>query len=671
MNIQSIILHFDVAGFRVITTLVSVLWQSSILLLAAGTLSYALRNRSAAVRHAVWTAAVLAVPLLPLLSLHSDRWSPAPEITVIPAYTPQTAHTPAPELPAPAEISPPEAGISVPLPSAPVSAPQSYPWAVGLAGYLLTVSLLLLWTLAARLRIRRWILGGTPVMNERTLGTFAKSGKRIGLSGEILLMEHPDVPAPLVCRVFRPVVVLPSGFADGLVDSELRAVALHELSHIKRRDTLVFALIAFVRAVFFFQPLLWIAARRVSYLAEIACDSEALKHESNPAAYAGLLTRVAAGLPARALSTEMAAGILFSRSAFFRRVGEILSGRYRTTPTMSTSAVAGITCVGMCILLAASAMPLGEKAREAVHLAPVRLSAELRPALTPGAASFPMHTLLDSIHRNVTKVSYTPDASPVSADSAGPVGFDYARAIEQARLGDSLLRTARGKMQIGTGNAARPVSYVYDHASRRLLVTVEYPNTDSPFRTRFLYDGKKTTTLSFNRSGTGDVSVAAFINPQFKLGDSSYNPFLFEYFFYGKSISEILSTRTIQLSGAPVGNLTYSRTVKMGNLDTDVFTVVSGGVELFALYLARQYLYRPVKMTLNDLDGNEVYTATCEYKATGNGMFFPDRAHEKMAGLSGNDIDFVIEETEMNIPLSEDDFDLGIPEGVKIADFRR
>ncbi len=361
MNTELALLQLDASGYRVLAVLLSVLWQSSILLLAAGALSYALRNRSAAVRHAVWTAAVLVIPLLPVLSLHSDRWSPAPEIAVIPAYAPEAAHTPAPQATAPTKSVSLESGADVLLPSAPVPTPQRYPWALGMTGYLLTVSLLLLWTLAARLRIRRWILDGAPVMDERTLGTFAKSGERIGLSGEILLMEHPGVPAPLVCRVLRPVVTLPAGFTVSLSDAELRAVALHELAHIKRRDTLIFTLVAIVRAVFFFQPLLWYAARRVSHLAEIACDSAALEHEDDPATYAGLLTRVAAGLPSRALSTEMAAGILFSRSAFFRRVGEILSGRCIRVPNLSPAVLTGAVLFGAVAFLVATAFPLTGK----------------------------------------------------------------------------------------------------------------------------------------------------------------------------------------------------------------------------------------------------------------------------------------------------------------------
>ena len=50
MNGASLWSVLDGVGFEVIRTLLSVLWQSSILLVAVGILAYALRRRRAAVR---------------------------------------------------------------------------------------------------------------------------------------------------------------------------------------------------------------------------------------------------------------------------------------------------------------------------------------------------------------------------------------------------------------------------------------------------------------------------------------------------------------------------------------------------------------------------------------------------------------------------------------------
>ena len=82
----------DGAGFQTMRVLLSLLWQSSILLAAAALLSGVLRRRRASVRCAVWIVALLVVPMLPLLNwAASSVGSPQAAIPAIPAYT-RTPH---------------------------------------------------------------------------------------------------------------------------------------------------------------------------------------------------------------------------------------------------------------------------------------------------------------------------------------------------------------------------------------------------------------------------------------------------------------------------------------------------------------------------------------------------------------------------------------------------
>ena len=122
------------------------------------------------------------------------------------------------------------------------------------------------------------------------------------------------------------------------------------------------------RAVFFFQPLVWYAARQVSHLAECVCDRAVLDAEEDPTVYAELLTRIAFRLPDRALSTEMAAGILFTNSSFFRRVRDILSDRKSRLSRLSRRALAGVAVAAFFSLVVAAALPLNEKNGEMITL---------------------------------------------------------------------------------------------------------------------------------------------------------------------------------------------------------------------------------------------------------------------------------------------------------------
>ena len=93
MNAASLLTSLDSAGFTVLRIFLSVLWQSTIVLIAAGVLTWFLRWRGDSVRHILWTGAVCIIPLLPLLTWGAARLgSPRAEIQVIRPYkTPVTA----------------------------------------------------------------------------------------------------------------------------------------------------------------------------------------------------------------------------------------------------------------------------------------------------------------------------------------------------------------------------------------------------------------------------------------------------------------------------------------------------------------------------------------------------------------------------------------------------
>ena len=76
---------------------------------------------------------------------------------------------------------------------------------------------------------------------------------------------------PMVCGVWRPQIVMPRSAADWS-DARCRVVVLHELAHIKRRDCLTQVVAQMVCATYWFNPIVWLAARRLRAERERACD---------------------------------------------------------------------------------------------------------------------------------------------------------------------------------------------------------------------------------------------------------------------------------------------------------------------------------------------------------------------------------------------------------------
>ena len=92
--------------------------------------------------------------------------------------------------------------------------------------------------------------------------------------------------------VVRPTVLIPRSAIEWDED-RVRVVVLHELAHVKRGDWLVQVLAESARAIFWFNPLFWIACSRLSRESECACDDEVLAAGMRPDRYAEHLVEIA------------------------------------------------------------------------------------------------------------------------------------------------------------------------------------------------------------------------------------------------------------------------------------------------------------------------------------------------------------------------------------------
>lgn len=206
-------------------------------------------------------------------------------------------------------------------------------WALGAALLLtrLTISL-------GRLRLIR--RSGIPSLElNQTMRILTTNS---GMRRHVEVLLHDDVEVPFTSGFLRPVIFLPAD-ASTWSELELQRVLVHELEHIKRGDWLVQVSVRAVCAFYWFQPLVWIAWRRICLEAERACD-DAVVIGNEQTAYAEQLVSLA-----RRLSNTLAPPILSmaNRSDLSRRVSAILDqhqarGKAGTRWTLATLAVTAL-----------------------------------------------------------------------------------------------------------------------------------------------------------------------------------------------------------------------------------------------------------------------------------------------------------------------------------------
>jgi TonB family protein len=241
-------------------------------------LTEGMRRGSASARYFTWTCALAAMLALPVLSLVLPRWEFALKTPAVRAILP----------PAPVSDSAPVADQSGRTEAPPVS--HTFPWAaaIWLAGVLIGLGRLAAGHFRLWLSLRR----APEVRAPEWLALMEETGARIGLRRGVRLKRSPETDVPLTCGIFAPSVVLPGGSEEWDAQRR-RVVLLHELTHARRRDPLLYLMARVAAAVYWFHPLAWVAVARFRREQERSCDDAVVRAGAGQSAYASHLVDLA------------------------------------------------------------------------------------------------------------------------------------------------------------------------------------------------------------------------------------------------------------------------------------------------------------------------------------------------------------------------------------------
>jgi beta-lactamase regulating signal transducer with metallopeptidase domain len=257
--------------------LLDVMLRSSGILVAALVALAFMRRRSAALRHSVLAGAMAASAVVLPLSWVLPVWT-----VQVPAAMSAPVSAPL-ETPAVADPTPVDAAESAQRPTLTTLVVTG--WAIGVVVGAVMLAL-------AFARLRRIDLRAVPVLDGPWSRGAADLAARVGLRRSITLLQTdaPDVLA--TWGLIRPRILLPS-HAHHWSPPRIHAVLGHEVAHIQRHDWVVQIAAEAVRAVYWFNPVFWLACRRLRRESEQACDDAVLSIGVPPRDYAMHLLRVA------------------------------------------------------------------------------------------------------------------------------------------------------------------------------------------------------------------------------------------------------------------------------------------------------------------------------------------------------------------------------------------
>lgn len=152
---------------------------------------------------------------------------------------------------------------------------------------------------------------------------------QLGLSRPPRLLESDRITSPVCLGFRRSTILLPSSWREW-EQAELRSVLLHELGHVRRGDVAWQFLAGIACSVYWFHPLVWLAAWRMRVEREYACDDLVVHSGEPPAGYARLLLHLAEQFGRRNLNYGVCAiGMARSSTVESRIVAVLQTARNR------------------------------------------------------------------------------------------------------------------------------------------------------------------------------------------------------------------------------------------------------------------------------------------------------------------------------------------------------
>ncbi len=285
--------------------------RATIALAVAFLASAGLGRASASLRHLVWTLALAGTLVIPGLTFGLPPWSvpvlpgtrpPAPagdaDARTAVAHEAITSATPADLAASGTRMTRPigDPGrrdvepIMRPVPEVKRLAAS---WAFWIAAAWGMGVVCVLAPVPGGLAAVRRIAHRCAITRDETLLELARhlAGSLRGRRG-VRILRGDTSSSPMTWGLLRPVILLPAG-AEAWPRERLRAVLLHELAHVTRWDCLTQMLARLACAVYWFHPLVWLAARRLRVESERACDDMVLQAGTCATEYAAHLVDVA------------------------------------------------------------------------------------------------------------------------------------------------------------------------------------------------------------------------------------------------------------------------------------------------------------------------------------------------------------------------------------------
>ena len=125
--------------------------------------------------------------------------------------------------------------------------------------------------------LKRYLLKESLGRNKKLVEVLKKCKKELNIKSDIKTAVIGGLASPSITASLRPIIVVPQELLTDNESEKLEFSIKHELMHFKRGDHIAYLLIGIIKAIYWFNPVVYIMNKHMKMDMETACDSMVVK----------------------------------------------------------------------------------------------------------------------------------------------------------------------------------------------------------------------------------------------------------------------------------------------------------------------------------------------------------------------------------------------------------
>lgn len=164
-------------------------------------------------------------------------------------------------------------------------------------------------------------IGKKVCKDKKLINILEKCKEYLNIKKDVVLIDQDFVKSPSIFGIFKPKILINKNILE-LSDTKIRDIFLHELSHFKRKDTVLNPLVSILSTVYFFNPVILLAFKFFKQDIEIATDENVVinLYDDEKKDYCKTLLEQSFDKPNLTVSNVLSVSSNYSKSVLKKRI---------------------------------------------------------------------------------------------------------------------------------------------------------------------------------------------------------------------------------------------------------------------------------------------------------------------------------------------------------------